>query len=222
LNYCSKGYLHEVLINIESHIRMPPVRRDQLVVGQEYYLRDEGDVSEGPWGVLGLQPFTYDGDGSFHITTNPIANLNSFGGNWLFYPIADGPPVPPAPLPPPLPPALPYGGHLLVSDNAKNAISYDDIAEGDELVNWNIQNDPQGRRESNFGYYYTKDTYNRLPDPKTSPITRGLITNPKLYTALLPASPNSSLFERTRSKRTRSKRKGKSRKNKLRKRSIYN
>jgi hypothetical protein len=44
---------------------MAPVRRDQLVVGQQYYLRDEGDVSQGPWGVLGLQPFTYDGDGSF-------------------------------------------------------------------------------------------------------------------------------------------------------------
>jgi len=215
------------LINIESHIRMAPVRRDQLVVGQQYYLRDEADVSQGPWGgILGLQPFTYDGNGSFHITTNPIANLNSFGGNWLFYPIADGPPVPPAPLPPPLPPALPYGGYLLVSDNAKNAISYDDIAEGDELVNWNMHADPLGRRESNFGYYYTKDTYNRLPDPKTSPITRGLITNPKLYTALLPAFPsgsaNAGLFKRTRSKKTRSNKKGKSRKNKLRKRSIYN
>lgn len=57
---------------------MAPVRRDQLVVGQQYYLRDEGDVSQGPWGVLGLQPFTYDGDGSFHITSKIGIELSYF------------------------------------------------------------------------------------------------------------------------------------------------
>jgi len=205
---------------------MPPVRLDQLVIGQQYYLRDAGDLSQGPWGggPLGLQPFTYDGGGIFYITTNPIVTLNSYGGNWLFYRVLPAhlpPPLPPRPLPPP----LPYGGHLLVSDNATNVATMESIADGDELVNWNMHADLQGRRESNFGYYYTQNTYNKLPDPKISPTTRTLINtkNPRRYTALLPAFPsgsaNAGLFKRTRSKKTRSNKKGKSRKNKLYKRS---
>jgi hypothetical protein len=205
---------------------MAPVRRDQLVVGQQYYLRDEGDVSQGPWGgVLGLQPFTYDGDGSFHITTNPIADLNSFGGNWLFFPIADGPPVaPPVVAPAPPPPgaaALPDGGPLVISDGAQNVATMENIAVGDQLVNWNMNADPEGRRESNFGHYYTVNTYNQLPNPKISPTTRARINtkNPKRYTAsrrmvntaFPQGSANAGLFERSRSRR---KRKAKSRKNK--------
>ena len=202
---------------------MPPLNLDQLLVGEQYYLRDKDTFLPPEPYRLGSGSLTLDNVDennyfSFHVTEKPSFKLSFEREDniWFFFPVADGEPVPPAPA------EQEYGGYLVVPDDAKNIVSMESIAEGDELVNWNIQNDPQGRRESNFGYYYTKDTYNRLPDPKTSPITRGLITNPKLYTALMPASPNSSLFERTRSKRTRSKRKGKSRKNKLRKRSIYN
>ena len=201
---------------------MAPVRRDQLVVGQQYYIRNLNTFL-GPWeNLFGLTAFTYDGEISFHVSGAPDAEFNAYSDDWLFYPIADGAPVPPAPLPPPLPPVLPYGGHLLVSDNATNVATMESIADGDELVNWNMHADPLGRKESNFGHYYTQYTYNQLADPKTSPTTRALIStkNPRRYTALLPAFPsgsaNAGLFKRTRSKKTRSNKKGKSRKNKLR------
>ena len=192
---------------------MPPVRRDQLVVGQQYYIRDR-DTFRGPWGPgnLGQQAFTYDGGVLFHVSTAPLATLNALG-DWLFFPIAGGPPVPPV-----VAPAIPYGGRLVVSDGAQNVVSMANIAEGDQLVNWNMNADPQGRRESNFGHYYTMNTYNQL-NPKISPTTRGQIRNPRRYTASLrvvntafpKGSANAGLFERTRSKR---KRKAKSRKNK--------
>jgi hypothetical protein len=194
---------------------MPPVRPEQLVVGQQYYIRDR-DSFRGPWGPgPGQQAFTYDGGVLFHVTTAPLATLNALG-DWLFFPIAGGPPVNPALLV--APPAIPYGGRLVVSDGAQNIVSMANIAEGDQLVNWNMNADPQGRRESNFGHYYKMNTYNRL-NPKISPITRGPIRNPKRHTASLRVvntafprgSANAGLFERTRSKR---KRKGKSRKNK--------
>jgi len=199
---------------------MPPVHRNQLVVGQQYYIRDR-DSFRGPWGggPLGLQPFTYDGDRIFHVTTAPLATLNAVG-DWLFFPIAGGPPVNPALLVAPPPVHLPYGGRLVVSDGAQNIVSMANIAEGDQLVNWNMNADPQGRRESNFGHYYKMNTYNRL-NPKISPITRALIStkNPRRHTASLRVvntafprgSANAGLFERSRS---RKKRKAKSRKNK--------
>jgi hypothetical protein len=52
-----------------------------------------------------------------------------------------------APAPPPLGAALPDGGPLFVSDGAQNVVSMANIAEGDQLVNWNMNGDPQGRRE---------------------------------------------------------------------------
>ena len=188
---------------------------DQLVVGQQYYIRDIRTF-QGPWGtVLGLNPFTFDGRDEFHVTNDPALDFLAFNNSdWLYVPLAVGVPVPP---PVAAAPVLPNGGHLVVSDNAKNAISYDDIADGDELVNWNMNADLQGKRESNFGYYYTKNSYNRLPNPKISPTTRANISakNPKRYTALLPAFPsgsaNAGLFNRSRSMRMR-KRKGKSQK----------
>lgn len=194
---------------------MPPVEREQLVVGQQYYIRDM-NTFQGPWGTApGLTPFVYDGGITFHVFGNDAADFDAMGGDWLYFPVAGGVPVPPPVVAPaPLPP-LPDGGHLVVSDNAKNAISYDDIAEGDELVNWNMHGDLQGKRESNFGYYYKTNSYNRLPNPKKSPTTRANISakNPKRYTALLPAFPsgsaNATLFNRSRSTR---KRKGKSQK----------
>ena len=194
---------------------MPPVPRNQLVVGQQYYIRDR-DSFRGPWGPgPGQLAFTYDGGVLFHVTTAPVATLNALG-DWLFFPIAGGPPVNPALLV--APPAIPYGGRLVVSDGAQNVVSMANIAEGDQLVNWNMNADPQGRRESNFGHYYKMNTYNQL-NPKISPITRGPIRNPKRHTASLrvvntafpKGSANAGLFERTRSKR---KRKAKSRKNK--------
>ena len=192
---------------------MQPLRLDQLVVGQQYYIRDMR-AFQGPWGtVQGLNPFTFDGRDAFHLTNDPALDFLAFNnGDWLYFPIAGGVPVPP---PVAAAPVLPNGGHLVVSDNAKNAISYDDIAEGDELVNWNMNADLQGKRESNFGYYYKTNSYNRLPNPKISPTTRALIStkNPRRYTALLPAFPmgsaNAGLFNRSRSTR---KRKGKSQK----------
>ena len=67
------------------------------------------------------------------------------------------------------------------------------------------------------------NTYNQLPNPKVSPLTRALINtkNPKRYTAsrrvvnaAFPSgSANAGLFNRARSMRMR-KRKAKSRKNK--------
>jgi hypothetical protein len=197
---------------------MQPLRLDQLVVDQQYYIRDMR-AFQGPWGtVQGLNPFTFDGRDEFHLTNDPALDFIAFNnGDWLYFPVAGGVPVPPPVVAPaPLPP-LPDGGHLVVSDNAKNAISYDDIAEGDELVNWNMNADLQGKRESNFGYYYKTNTYNKLPNPKISPTTRANISakNPRRYTALLPAFPsgsaNAGLFNRSRSMRMR-KRKGKSQK----------
>lgn len=191
---------------------MQPLRLDQLIEGQQYYIRDIR-AFQGPWGsAIGLNPFTFDGRDEFHLTNDPALDFLPSNNGWLYFPIAGGVPVPPPAAPPPV---LPNGGHLVVSDNAKNVISYDDIAEGDELVNWNMNGDLQGKRESNFGYYYTKNTYNRLPNPKISPTTRALIStkNPRRYTALLPAFPkgsaNAGLFNRSRSSRTR---KGKSQK----------
>jgi hypothetical protein len=195
---------------------MPPVGRDQLVVGQQYYIRDR-DRFRGPWGSdIGLLAFTYDDGISFHVTTNPAAGFLALG-DWLFFPIAGGVPVPPALAPPPVA-VLPYGGRLVVSDGAQNVVSMANIAEGDQLVNWNMNADPQGRRESNFGHYYTMNTYNQL-NPKISPTTRGPIRNPRRHTASLrviniafpKGSANAGLFNRARSTR---KRKGKSRKNK--------
>jgi hypothetical protein len=210
---------------------MPPVRRDQLVVGQEYYIRD--DTFLGPWGgAFGLLPFTYDGGISFHVTIAAAAEFDALSDNWLFFPIADGPPVPPpggvpvpppvvAPAPPPGAAALPDGGPLFISDGAQNVATMENIAVGDQLVNWNMHADPEGRRESNFGHYYTANTYNQLPNPKISPTTRARINtkNPKRYTAsrrmvntaFPQGSANAGLFERSRSRR---KRKAKSRKNK--------
>jgi len=202
---------------------MPPVRRDQLVVGQEYYIRD--DTFLGPWGgAFGLLPFTYDGGISFHVTIAAAAEFDALSDNWLFFPIADGPPVAPpvvAPAPPPGAAALPDGGPLFISDGAQNVATMENIAVGDQLVNWNMNADPEGRKESNFGHYYTANTYNQLPNPKISPTTRARINtkNPKRYTAsrrvvntaFPQGSANAGLFERSRSRR---KRKAKSRKNK--------
>ena len=202
---------------------MPPVRLDQLVVGQEYYIRD--DTFLGPWGgAFGLLPFTYDGGISFHVTIAAAAEFDALSDNWLFFPIADGPPVAPpvvAPAPPPGAAALPDGGPLFISDGAQNVATMENIAVGDQLVNWNMNADPEGRKESNFGHYYTANTYNQLPNPKISPTTRARINtkNPKRYTAsrrvvntaFPQGSANAGLFERSRSRR---KRKAKSRKNK--------
>ena len=196
---------------------MPPVGRDQLVIGQQYYVRDNTFL--GPWGgAFGENPFTYDGGISFHVTIAPLVDFDAFSPDWLFFPIADGPPVPP---PPPGAAALPDGGQLVISDGAQNVVSMENIAVGDQLVNWNMHADPEGRRESNFGHYYTVNTYNRLPNPKISPTTRARINtkNPKRYTAsrrvvntaFPQGSANAGLFERSRS---RKKRKAKSRKNK--------
>ena len=195
---------------------MPPVGRDQLVIGQQYYIRD--DTFRGPWGgAFGLLPFTYDGGISFHVTGAPAAEFDALSHNWLFFPIAGGPPVPP----PPGAAALPDGGPLVISDGAQNIATMENIAVGDQLVNWNMNADPEGRRESNFGHYYTVNTYNKLPNPKISPTTRARINtkNPKRYTAsrrmvntaFPQGSANAGLFERSRSRR---KRKAKSRKNK--------
>ena len=202
---------------------MPPVRRDQLVVGQEYYIRDINTFL-GPWGgAFGLLPFTYDDGVSFYITAAPAAEFDALSDNWLFFPIAGGPPVAPivAPAPPPGAAALPDGGPLVISDGAQNVATMENIAVGDQLVNWNMNADPEGRRESNFGHYYTANTYNQLPNPKISPTTRARINtkNPKRYTAsrrmvntaFPQGSANAGLFERSRS---RKKRKAKSRKNK--------
>jgi hypothetical protein len=152
------------------------------------------------------------------------AEFDALSDNWLFFPIADGPPVPPpvvAPAPPPGAAALPDGGPLFISDGAQNVATMENIAVGDQLVNWNMNADPEGRRESNFGHYYTANTYNQLPNPKISPTTRARINtkNPKRYTAsrrmvntaFPQGSANAGLFERSRSRR---KRKAKSRKNK--------
>jgi hypothetical protein len=202
---------------------MPPVRPEQLVGGQQYYIR-HNDTFLGPFeGDIGLLPFMYDDNLWFHLSIDPSAIFDAYDEHWLFFPIADGLPVNPAPLvapraPRPLP--LPYGGRLVVSKGTQNVVSMANIAEGDQLVNWNMNADLEGRRESNFGHYYTMDTYTKL-DPKISPISRGLIRNPKRYTASLrvvntafpKGSANAGLFERTRSRRMR-KRKGKSRKNK--------
>jgi len=198
---------------------MPPVRRDQLVVGQQYYIRDR-HTFQGPWGAgMGLAPFTYFGGIRFYANQAPGATFDAYSDDWLFFPFAGGVPIPPPPVVAPRPVAvLPYGGRLVVSDGAQNIVSMANIAEGDQLVNWNMNADPQGRRESNFGYYYTMNTYNQL-NPKISPTTRGPIRNPRRHTASLrvintafpKGSANAGLFERTRSKR---KRKGKSRKNK--------
>jgi len=202
---------------------MPLVRLDHLVVGQEYFIRHINTFL-GPWeGDLGLTPFTFDGGISFHVTGAPAAEFDAFSPDWLFFPIAGGPPVPPpvvAPAPPPGAAALPDGGPLFISDGAQNVVSMANIAVGDQLVNWNMNADPEGRRESNFGHYYTVNTYNQL-NPKISPTTRAHINtkNPKRYTAskrvvntaFPKGSANAGLFERSRSRR---KRKAKSRKNK--------
>jgi hypothetical protein len=199
---------------------MPPVRWDQLVVGQQYYIRKKMDF-EGPWGLgdepwkaMGLLAFTYDGEFEFHVTAYPdkLFSLLPPLNVWLIFPIEDGVPVAPA---------LPDGGPLVVSDDAKNVITMENIAEGDELVNWNMNGDPKGRRESDFGYYYKMNTYKQLPNPKVSPFTTARINtkNPKRYTAsrrvvntaFPKGSANADLFNRARSTR---KRKGKSRKNK--------
>ena len=198
---------------------MPPVRLDQLVIGQEYYIRDM-NTFRGPWGSdIGLRAFTYDGGVEFHVTTNPLAEFLALG-DWLFFPIAGGIPVPPPVVAPPPLAVLPYGGRLVVSDGAQNVVSMENIAEGDQLVNWNMHGNPEGKRESNFGHYYKMNTYNQL-NPKISPITRARINtkNPKRYTAsrrvvnaaFPQGSANAGLFNRARSTR---KRKGKSRKNK--------
>ena len=199
---------------------MPPVGRDQLVVGQQYYIRDM-NTFDGPWGgAFGLLPFTYDGGISFHVTIAQAAEFDAFSPEWLYYPIAGGVPVPPVVAPVPLPP-LPDGGPLVVSDGAQNVVTMENIDEGDQLVNWNMNADPQGRRESDFGHYYKMTTYNQIPNPKVSPTTRVRINtkNPKRYTAsrrvvnaaFPQGSANAGLFNRARSSR---KRKGKSRKNK--------
>ena len=199
---------------------MPPVGRDQLVVGQQYYIRD-ANTFEGPWGgAFGLLPFTYDGGISFHVSIAQAAEFDAFSPEWLYYPIAGGVPVPPVVAPVPLPP-LPDGGPLVVSDGAQNVVTMENIDEGDQLVNWNMNADPQGRRESDFGHYYKMNTYNQLPNPKVSPTTRVRINtkNPKRYTAsrrvvnaaFPKGSANAGLFNRARSMRMR---KGKSRKNK--------
>ena len=162
---------------------MPPVGRDQLVVGQQYYIRDM-NTFDGPWGgAFGLLPFTYDGGISFHVTIAAAAEFDAFG-EWLFFPIAGGVPVPPVVVPAPLPP-LPDGGPLFFSDGAQNVVTMENIDEGDQLVNWNMNADAQGKRESNFGHYYKMNTYNQLPNPKVSPTTRARINtkNPKRYTA---------------------------------------
>ena len=199
---------------------MPPVGRDQLVVGQQYYIRDT-NTFEGPWGgAFGLLPFTYDGGISFHVTIAQAAEFDAFSPEWLYYPIGGGVPVPPVVVPAPLPP-LPDGGPLVVSDGAQNVVTMENIDEGDQLVNWNMNADPQGRRESDFGHFYKMTTYNQIPNPKVSPTTRVRINtkNPKRYTAsrrvvnaaFPQGSANAGLFNRARSSR---KRKGKSRKNK--------
>ena len=204
---------------------MPPVEREQLVVGQQYYIRDM-ITFEGPWGTApGLTPFTFRGGITFHVTGRPAAEFDAMGP-WLFFPIAGGVPVPPpvvAPAPIPLGAALPDGGPLFFSDDAQNVVTMENIDEGDQLVNWNMNADAQGKRESNFGHYYKMNTYNQIPNPKRSPITRALINtkNPKRYTAsrrvvnaaFPKGSANAGLFNRARSIRMR-KRKGKSRKNK--------
>ena len=199
---------------------MPPVRLNQLVVGQQYYIRDM-NTFQGPWGsAIGLSAFTYDGGVEFHVTGAPLADFLALG-EWLYFPIAGGVPVPPPVVAPaPLPP-LPDGGPLVVSDGAQNVVTMENIDEGDQLVNWNMNADPQGRRESDFGHYYKMNTYNQIPNPKRSPITRALINtkNPKRYTAsrrvvnaaFPKGSANAGLFNRARSSR---KRKAKSRKNK--------
>jgi hypothetical protein len=205
-------------------IRMPAVRPEQLVGGEQYYIRHT-DTFLGPFdGDVGLLPFTYDDSYWFHLTTDPSAIFDAYDEHWEFFPMADGPPVNPVLLVPPAPRQvpLPYGGRLVVSNGARNVVSMTNIAEGDQLVNWNMNADPQGRRESNFGHYYSMNTYNQLPDPKISPTTRARINtkNPRRYTASLrvvntafpKGSANAGLFDRTRSKR---KRKAKSRKNKL-------
>jgi hypothetical protein len=140
---------------------MPLLRLDHLVVGQQYYIRD--NTFQGPWGGdLGLTPFTFDGGISFHVTGAPAAEFDAFSPDWLFFPIAGGLPVPPpvvAPAPPPGAAALPDGGPLFISDGAQNVATMENIAVGDQLVNWNMNADPEGRRESNFGHYYTVNTY---------------------------------------------------------------
>jgi hypothetical protein len=53
------------------YIRMQPLRLDQLVVDQQYYIRDMREF-QGPWGtVQGLNPFTFDGRDEFHLTNDP-------------------------------------------------------------------------------------------------------------------------------------------------------
>ena len=199
---------------------MPPVPPEQLVGGEQYYIRHT-DTFEGP--LNRLDAFTFDDNYWFHLSADPRVIFDAFDPDWLFFPFADGLPVNPAllvapPAPPPLP--LPYGGRLVVSNGAQNVVSMANITEGDQLVNWNMNADPQGRRESNFGHYYTMNTYNQL-NPKISPTTRAHINtkNPKRYTAskrvvntaFPKGSANAGLFERSRSRR---KRKAKSRKNK--------
>ena len=105
---------------------------------------------------------------------------------WFFFPFAGGVPVPPvvAPAPPPLGAALPDGGPLFFSDGAQNVVTRENIDEGDQLVNWNMNRDLEGKRESDFGHYYKMNTYNQLPNPKVSPLTRALI-NTKNYSYLL-------------------------------------
>ena len=202
---------------------MPPVRLDQLVVDQQYYIRDT-NTFQGPWGTApGLTPFTFRGGITFHVTGRPAAEFDALG-EWLFFPIAGGVPVPPpvvAPAPIPLGAALPDGGPLFFSDDAQNVVTKENIGEGDQLVNWNMNANAQGKRESDFGHYYKMNTYNQLPNPKVSPTTRALINtkNPKRYTAsrrvvnaaFPKGSANAGLFNRARSSR---KRKAKSRKNK--------
>jgi hypothetical protein len=197
---------------------MPPVRRDQLVVNQMYYIRNR-HTFQGPWGAgMGLAPFTYFGGIRFYANQAPGATFDAYSDDWLFFPFAGGVPIPPPVVAPRPVAVLPYGGRLVVSDGAQNVVSMANIAEGDQLVNWNMNADPQGRRESNFGHYYTMNTYNQL-NPKISPTTRGPIRNPRRHTASLrvintafpKGSANAGLFNRARSAR---KRKGKSRKNK--------
>ena len=205
---------------------MPPVEFNQLVVGQQYYIRERANFL-GPWRTdRGLLAFTYDGEGEFHVTEHPLAIFFvMFDDDWFFFPFAGGVPVPPvvAPAPPPLGAALPDGGPLFFSDGAQNVVTRENIDEGDQLVNWNMNRDLEGKRESDFGHYYKMNTYNQLLNPKVSPTTRARINtkNPKRYTAsrrvvnaAFPSgSANAGLFNRTRSMRMR-KRKAKSRKNK--------
>ena len=62
---------------------------------------------------------------------------------------------------------IPYG--------SENALVPELIMNGDVLVDFD--------KESHFKRYYKKSSFEQIPEPKTNPVTRELITDKKLYLA---------------------------------------